>query len=316
MAAQIRVSITEQHQRAFDMRSLVRLATWGTAATVALVVAVAASYSTPGSRRLAAAAGQAPSAQAAMRSPEAEAETRRLADAVRVLTADRERLVARIGTLERNLEDMTGSIRRERATPSAEPAAPPSPAAASAAPAPPPDAAKLAAVPAPSEPQAAGSPGQPHVPAPSGEPREQPREQAVAAAPPAAADHAPEPRKPEFGVDVGGAVNHEGLRVLWASTKGNHAALFEGLHPVVAVRENSRTKSREFRLIAGPIANLEAATRLCATLSTSRRYCQPVGFEGQRLADADTTTERKPAAATKPAPKQPPAASKLPRLFQ
>ena len=74
----------------------------------------------------------------------------------------------------------------------------------------------------------------------------------------------PEPPKPELGVDVGGAVTFDGLRALWVSTKGNNAALFEGLHPIVAVRENSRTKATELRLIVGPIANVEAATRLCA----------------------------------------------------
>ena len=90
--------------------------------------------------------------------------------------------------------------------------------------------------------------------------------------------------------------------MLWASTKGSNAALLEGLHPVVATRENSRTKAVELRLIAGPLANVEAAARLCAMLTAARRYCQPVAFEGQRLAHADTVPERKPAAAPRAAP--------------
>ena len=106
----------------------------------------------------------------------------------------------------------------------------------------------------------------------------------------------------EFGVDIGGAASFDGLRVLWASTKGSNAALLEGLHPVVATRENSRTKAVELRLIAGPLANVEAAARLCAMLTAARRYCQPVAFEGQRLAHADTVPERKPAAAPRAAP--------------
>jgi hypothetical protein len=69
------------------------------------------------------------------------------------------------------------------------------------------------------------------------------------------------------------------------------------------VRENGRSKGAELRLIVGPLADVEAAVRLCATLSGARRYCQPVAFEGQRLADADTPPERKPAAAPRPAPK-------------
>jgi hypothetical protein len=133
---------------------------------------------------------------------------------------------------------------------------------------------------------------------------------------------AAEPLKIEFGVDVGGAVNFDGLRVLWISTKGNHADLLEGLHPVVAVRENSRTKNAELRLVVGPLANVEGAARLCASLSAGRRYCQPVAFEGQRLTEPDAVPERlaspRPApAAAAPAPKPKAAAPapKLPRLF-
>ncbi len=40
-----------------------------------------------------------------------EAATKRLADAVRALTADRDRLNARIVSLERNFDDMPGSIK-------------------------------------------------------------------------------------------------------------------------------------------------------------------------------------------------------------
>jgi hypothetical protein len=132
-----------------------------------------------------------------------------------------------------------------------------------------------------------------------------------------AADTADPPRT-DFGVDVGGAVNFDGLRALWGSTKSNNAALLEGLYPLVVVRENSRTKGAELRLIVGPLGNVEAAARLCAALSAARRYCQPVGFEGQHLADADTVPEheRKPAAAPKPKPAPPPPVSNVPRLFR
>jgi hypothetical protein len=297
MAARAGVSHPERHERTPNMRALWRLAIWGASATAALVLAVAASYSDTGSRRLMVAMnpGVAPNSTVvvATRPAEADAETRRLTEAVRALTADRERLVARIGTLERNLEDMTGSIRRQAANPAAG-TSPPS-AAAPAAPNEP-------AAPAAAAPAAADPPATPPVAAATPAPAER-----VATAPAAPSEDVPEPPKHEFGVDVGGAVNLDGLRVLWTSTKGNNAALFEGLHPVVAVRENSRTKNKDLRLIAGPLASLEAATRLCTVLSASRRYCQPVGFEGQRLADADAIPERKPAAAPRPAPKPAPA---------
>jgi hypothetical protein len=83
------------------------------------------------------------------------------------------------------------------------------------------------------------------------------------------------------------------------------------MHPQVVVRENSKTKGADLRLIVGPIANVEEAARMCATLSTGRRYCQPVAFEGQPLPDADNvppaehkadkTSQHKPPAA-KPKP--------------
>jgi hypothetical protein len=58
--------------------------------------------------------------------------------------------------------------------------------------------------------------------------------------------------KSEFGVDIGGAVNFDALRVLWNSTKAGHAALFDGLSPRVTVRENSKSRAAELRLIAPP----------------------------------------------------------------
>ena len=70
MVGQARVSIAYQHERTFDMGSLRRLAVWGASATVALLLAVVASYSDANSRRLMAADAQkagAPPAQLASR---------------------------------------------------------------------------------------------------------------------------------------------------------------------------------------------------------------------------------------------------------
>ena len=305
-----------EHERLFDidMRGLRRLAIWGLSATGALAIAVAAAFSDAGSRRLMASAPASNAAGTAQKAappaapaPDRDAESRRLSEVLGALVADREQLVARIGAIERNLEDVTGSIQRQAAAaaaaPSASPAppprAPPVPASpAAAAPAPPPPSKEAALTPA--EPGNPASPARaPVAPGNSGGadgaafPGEPP---VVPPAAELAAIHA------EFGVDVGGAASFDGLRVLWASTKGSNAALLEGLHPVVATRENSRTKAVELRLIAGPLANVEAAARLCAMLTAARRYCQPVAFEGQRLAHADTVPERKPAAAPRAAP--------------
>ncbi len=338
MVGQARVSIAYQHERTFDMGSLRRLAVWGGSAAVALLVAVLAGYSDASSRQLMAADAQTtgtPAAQIASRLPEIDAQTQRLAGVVDGLGAERESLMARIATLERNLEDVTGAIKRQGGDPSGQMSAvPPAPSPTAAVPAP-------APTDSPKEPikevvkEAALPPAPVFLPGPlslipaaqrSGGAEAQPAPpervaniSSVRSDDPAAA----EPLKIEFGVDVGGAVNFDGLRVLWASTRGSHGALLEGLHPVVAVRENSRTKSAELRLVVGPLANVEGAARLCASLSAGRRYCQPVAFEGQRLTEPDAVPERiaspRPApAAAAPAPKPKAAAPapKLPRLFQ
>jgi hypothetical protein len=306
----------------FDMRSLRRLAIWGASATLALVLAVVAGYS--GSRRHMAEAspanGPVPAqkgdAQGAQRLPDLDIETRRLADAVRALANDRERLLTRIGALERNLEDMTGSIKRE---PAAASPAPPTPEASSAQPQKPASGAGGAAVQGPVQGPVQATVHRPaQGPAQAAPPSEP---QADAARPPAGGTEAPErvatltaivpesvseTGKGELGVDIGGAASFDGLRVLWTSSKGNNAALFEGLQPQVVVRENGKTKGPELRLVVGPVADVEAAARMCATLSAGRRYCQPVAFEGQRLADADVVPERKVVAA----PERKPAAAK------
>jgi hypothetical protein len=59
------------------------------------------------------------------------------------------------------------------------------------------------------------------------------------------------------------------------------------------------------RLVVGPVADAEAAARLCMTLSAARRYCQPVAFEGQRLALNDPV----PTKTLPPVPKRHPAST-------
>jgi hypothetical protein len=307
------VSTRDRPERPFDMRALRRLAGWGMAATLALLIAVLAGFTGSGPQRVMAGAPPAHPAPEpakpplAARSAEVEAEAQRLADAVRNLAADRDRLAARLDTLERGLEDVTGSIKRQAAAP-AEHASPA--AAAPGATVPPAPAAEASLAPASGHGVQADAPGQPIVLTP---PMPAPRPAA------AKAETAPDTSKPDFGIDIGGAANFNGLRVLWVSAKENHAVLLEGLHPIVAVRENSRTKAAELRLVIGPISDIESAARICATLAAAHRYCQPVGFEGQRLADADAVIERKPAPAAKPAakpaPKAAPTAARGPRLF-
>jgi hypothetical protein len=88
----------------------------------------------------------------------------------------------------------------------------------------------------------------------------------------------------KFAVDLGSATNFDALRGLWNATRSGHAALFEGLLPLVAVRENSRSRTAELRLIVGPLADADAAAKLCATLTAAHRACQPTPFEGRPFA--------------------------------
>src|ERR1035438_4693853 len=100
-------------------RPLWRLFGWGSAATIALAAVALTSQTEAGSKRLQLALAFASEpgravAQIPPRAVETEAETKRLAAQVRELAADRERLTARIAMLDRNLEDMTGSIKQQR----------------------------------------------------------------------------------------------------------------------------------------------------------------------------------------------------------
>ena len=287
MAAQARSRRWLQDEPKFDMRGLLRLAMWGAAAGAALTLVVLSAYSAPGSQRLRITSGtgrtdaerppQPAATQIVPRLAEAENETRRLSNAVQVLTADRDQLLARIASLERALDDVTGSIKPQAAV--AVTANPPGATAPDRDTATPP----------------ANEPAMLPTPAPA---------KRVATLPAFPAEPEQAKAKTEFGVDVGGAVNFEGLRVLWNSIRAAHADLFEDLHPRVTARDNPQSHSAELRLIVGPIPSAGAAAELCATLWTARRYCQPGPFEGQQVTLAEperpTATPQRKSAPTPP----------------
>ncbi len=313
MVVQAARTIRHAQPRPFDLRSLLRLGIWGMSAAAALGVAVASAYSTTGSQRLMAAFG--PTAREAnrpspagpatadllARAAETENETQRLAEAVRALGADRERLITRIASLEQSLEEVTGSIRRQAV----------SPPAASPAMAPPPATTSSASPAA----EASGSPPPAPASAPAAAtgPQTPPAASRVASAPAIEASEAGEAKpKPEFGLDLGGAANFDALRALWNSAMSGGASVLEGLNPVVAVRENIKSRTVELRLVVGPLGSVDAAARACATLMAARRFCEPAAFEGQQFTLAIPQHERRPAtttperrSATVPAPARP-----------
>ncbi len=245
-----------REERRFDMRELWRVGLWGIAAAGSLTFLAIAGTSQIGKERMVMAYAQMrgtarPPVQVARGSDPQE--TGRLAETVRMLSADRERLSARIATLERNLTDMTGSIARPSDAASAT-QTPSTPAVI------PPEVAAPVSVPVPRPP-----------PFPS-------QTQAPAAPPENVAT------RPEFGVDLGGATTVEGLRTLWAGVRSRHGGLLDGLRPIVSVREVARPGGVELRLVAGPFPNAASAARLCATLASLGALCQPALFDGQRLA--------------------------------
>lgn len=241
-------------RRRFDRRDFARVAGWGLSALGALTIAAYAASSELGEDRLILAVANfrgVPPPERLARTP-ADNLTHQLASAVRELSSEREQLLARLDTLERNVSDVTGSVARAASQPAPSPQ------------------------PAPSLPPIVSAP-EVLTPAPPAEPP------AARAAPPVqAAPDQPAPLKTEFGIDLGRANSIEGLRQLWAAAKSRHGGALEGLRPVVAVREIARGGGVELRLVAGPVPNAAAAARICAMLPGAA--CHPTVFEGQRLA--------------------------------
>jgi hypothetical protein len=238
-------------------RQLTRVGVWIALATVAVLTVILTARTETGIRRVAALIAPADPVRMAKapvpnRQSDQEAEQRRLSETVRALAADRDRLLARLNTLERNLEDVTGSIPPKAAAPSMPVLA--APLVASQA-SPPPQAATASQSRVAAGHLATGTPG---------------AAESVAT-------------KTDFGIDVGGNASIEGLRTLWTTLKTAQPALFEGLRPVIAVREG-KAGAVELRLVAGPLPNASIAARLCAALSAVSQPCQPTVFDGQRLA--------------------------------
>ena len=249
--------------RKFGIWDLARLALWGLTAAGALTAVVAFAGSTEfGRARVKVAVADirdawSPPSTKKPRMLSAD-EGRRLAETVRTLSAERERLVGRIAALEHDVEDITGSVARvQKAQRDAETARRTTESTPAAAP----------------QPEAAAPPTAPSqdvtssIPAPNAQPPLPPR-----------------PARQEFGLDLGGAPSVEALRTAWTFALRKHSKLLEGLEPVIHTRERPRGAGPELRLVAGPLPNAATAARLCAALTASGAICAPSVFDGQRLA--------------------------------
>ena len=252
-------------------RRLFQLGLWGGAAAACLLLVAFATRTESGHARMLSAyaaltgAAEEEKRQSAARERELD-DARRMTAMIRNLTEDRDRLLARMTALERNYEDVTGSI--GKLANGANTAKPPEA-----------EAAAVAVTAVPTQPAA--------MPVASAPATTQATTQAAApaAAPAAAALEQPGAvsTKSEFGIDIGGAPTLAGLRSAWERASRNHGLLLDGLRPLIAVRDG-RAGQVELRLVVGPIGNAAAAARLCAALAGAGLSCQPTMFEGQRLA--------------------------------
>lgn len=283
----------EQREDHFDMRILLRLGAWGGGAAAAMAIAIVALRSDIGEQRIASAYTKTQTAQinpdALARLQTSAEDTRRLAEGMRTLSADRDRLLARVTVLERNLEGVTGSISRRAAEPKPEASPSAAPQAKSAAgevagPTALSTAITTATVqPTPlplKRPQAVVVPPRANAP--------------LAAPPPVVAAPATTPADvettqsiattSEFGVDIGGGATMDALRDLWGAARNNHGAALQGLRPVIAVRDSEKPGGGVgLRLVAGPLANAGAAAKICASLAAGGWACKAAVFDGQKL---------------------------------
>ena len=121
-----------------DRRMLWRIGSWGVGAIGAVILAVMANQTSLGLKRdqMAAADLTRHAQNFQLAAKESQNEARRLASAVETLNGDRDRLYARVTSLEQGLDSVTGAIARQGSQGSQGSIAPPPAPAATAAPAP------------------------------------------------------------------------------------------------------------------------------------------------------------------------------------
>jgi hypothetical protein len=265
------------------MQSLWRQAGWGLAAVAALFVAALTSRDDAAMQRVGALLVSLHVLSPPPAKPQFDAETaaRQLAQAVRGLAADRDRLATRLTALERDVGDMTGSIKKQiEAVKAAKSQPPPWPADAPPVPMTPAD---IAAMIKPASPAPAAAPAPANPPPEQSTAAASPPGPATAGASPSSAD-TPLAPVTAYGADVGTALTMKALHARWAWLRSAHPALFDGLQPLVSLKQNARTSRTELHLVVGPYSNAEAAAQFCDFVMPFHLTCQPAMFDGSRLA--------------------------------
>jgi hypothetical protein len=111
-----------------------------------------------------------------------------------------------------------------------------------------------------------------------------------------------------FGIDLGVAPTLDGLRAIWRREAA--APALAGLQPIVVVRDGGSPMGVALHVVAGPVPDAAAAARLCASLGVRQLPCEPVAYEGQRLAlegPAPLPPRKKPRVVRPPQPARQPA---------
>ena len=194
-------------------------------------------------------------AQAAAPKFDAESAARQLAKALHGLAEDRDRLATRLASLERDMDDRTGSIQNQiEAVRTAKTEVPPWPDNAPPVPMTPADLAAMVKPVSPAPATAAANPP------PSSPP-------AAAAADPSPAEVSPSTAT-AYGADIGTALTMKALHARWSGLRATHPALFDGLQPLVSLKQNPRTNRTELHLVVGPYSNADAAAQFCDFVHT------------------------------------------------
>jgi len=258
-------------------QGLWRQAGWGLAAATALGIAVLSSRDDDAPQRFAALFSSLRSQeQPAAHSFDAETAARQLAQAVRSLADDRDKLATRLNALDHEMRDMSGAINQQIEAAKSEAIktakqAPPWPESAPPVPMTLADVAVMVKTVSPA-PAGAAEPPFPSVATSATNTDEQAPPDTTASLGQA------------YGADLGTASTMKTLHHRWASLRAAHPQLFEGIQPVVSVKQNPRTGRTELHLVVGPYANAETAAQFCDFVVPYHVNCQPAMFDGSRLA--------------------------------
>jgi hypothetical protein len=265
-------------QRRTGLRTFWRMGAWGGGAVLALAAVALAGQTESGSKRLALALSpmEKPAhAVATIKFQRPDPETVRLSAQVRELTEDRDRLNARLASIEQQIDDVTGSVKRLADAPK------PPPVVEKTEAAPPPAIAPLAttaALPAPkpaapteaeSTEKTAMAPEAPSPPVMANVPLPPTRLAAI------------EPVMPQFAVALAASSSVALIHMQWAAVKANFGANLHGLSPRVLSEHHG--SAMHYQLLAGPLPSYTDAAKLCARINAAHGSCHPVKYGGDAL---------------------------------